>query len=188
MSKLIVPTTLANRKPLSAAFNVAVQQMASRLLPAGFDVGDNAPDTYADLRKHYQRTGRVLVDKGYSHKTSFADPEVNYAFRAWHDATHLRDKRRFTFDDEYKAAVAQHDDLCKVYGTETVFRADQRIADLSKPGRPFLVAFVDLLMAETYGQQCYARNHGGDFPDDQYAFTLAWLKTGPRAAEAHRRF
>ena len=40
------------KSPIDPLLNVAIVHIASRLLPNGFDVSDEAPDTYEKLKAH----------------------------------------------------------------------------------------------------------------------------------------
>lgn len=143
-------------KPLSMHFNVAVLHIASQLFPCGFDVADKAPATYADLCEHVAKTGRIAVWSGASDQTMFGDPEVNYAFRAWHDWCHYRGAHTFTREGEAAVAEMQKQHVRTLYG---------RDAEL----------FCALIDCEVMGQREYADAHDGQFPDDQMAFARAYL-------------
>lgn len=146
--------------PLDIAFNVAVRTIASRLFPCGFDVtsdASEAPDTLDKLTAHIERTGRLLVWNGASDSTIFADPETNWAFRAWHDWTHWRYQLPFVLAGEREVAERQCADLALVY-----------------PGRPELIGWQRLIRIEVVGQASYFESKGR-FPDDQYAFALDML-------------
>ena len=132
--------------------------MANKVCPAGYDVGDDAPDSLAALQDHVARTGRILVDSRHSENTIFGCPEHNWAFRAWHDWTHLAIGAEFTLDGELAVAHRQIQDLCRVFGHNSDTRLWSRY-----------------IMAEVYGQACYIRDTG-KFPVDQVAFDLDYLK------------
>ena len=87
---------------LSRKLNAAVLAMVNNLLPMGYDVSDNAPDTYEKLVNHVNKTGRILVWSGASETTIYGDREVNYAFRAWHDYVHFTHQLGFSVLDEIK--------------------------------------------------------------------------------------
>ncbi len=144
--------------PLDRAFNVAVLHMASRLFPTGFDVAAEAPSTLEELTSHVRKTGRMLVWNGASENTIFADPEVNYAFRAWHDWQHLMYQFPFTLEGERAAAEAQIAQLSRLYDGAALAR------------------FARLVLCEVVGQAEY-KERTGDFPTDQVAFARDWLAT-----------
>lgn len=143
---------------LDRSFNAAVLAIASHILPRGFDVSDNAPSTYDELRQHYNATGRILVWSGASGRTIFGDPEVNYAFRAWHDARHILGAHNFTFAGECATCADQIRDM------EALYRGHHRL--------PFWRA---LLRAEIIGQAAYA-HAWGEFPADQSDFVACYLR------------
>ena len=150
--------------PLSVAFNVAVLHITSRVLPCGFDVSTNAPQNFDSLMAHHDKTGRVLVWNGASDSTIFADSEVNFAFRAWHDSKHIIARLPFTRAGELEALAMQKADVLALY--------DGAMAD----------SFCALLDAEIKGQFDYCEKHGA-FPTNQAAFARVYL-ANPDAAIA----
>lgn len=152
-----VHSGMGAREPLDRSFNIAVLAMARRLLPCGFDVSDDAPDTYAKLRRHAEKTGRIMVWSGASDRTIFADPEVNYAFRAWHDLRHYTGRNDFSHYGEYCTYQAQYVDLQRMHGRETAKR------------------WRAILHAEVMGMLQY-KERWLDFPSDQRAFVEACLR------------
>lgn len=146
-----------NAKPLCTRFNVATLHIASRLMPCGFDVLDVAPATLDASQAYLARTGRIGVWEGASDRTIFGDAEVNYAFRAWHDWTHLRHGFAFNERGEAYTAATQQKHLRTVYGAGIL--TEWHCA---------------LVWAEVVGQSDFQRLHG-IFPEDQRAFTQAWL-------------
>ena len=147
---------IINAQPLNRGFNVAVNHIASRIFPCGFDVSADAPSTFESLVAHYRETGRVCVWNGASDQTIFADVETNFAFRAWHDSKHILFGLPFTREGEYSAMVYQCRDICALY--------DGRTAE----------TYCRILAAEICGQFDYAQRHGG-FPTDQIGFARAYL-------------
>lgn len=143
---------------LSRSFNVAVLQACNRVLPLGFDVSDKAPESLESLLSHYQNHGRVLVWSGASEHTIFGDREVNYAFRAWHDSRHIVGNHDFTFEGESAVCDMQVQDLLAIYGKCDAFYKFER-----------------LLIAEVIGQALFFEARGA-FPENQIAFTSAYLK------------
>ena len=107
-------------EPLSIRFNAAVMTMANKVCPAGWDVADiYTPYSIRSLRclqEHLAKTGRILVNSDYSENTIFGCPEHNYAFRAWHDWTHLTIRAEFTLDGELAVAHRLIHDLCLIFG------------------------------------------------------------------------
>lgn len=143
--------------PISRAFNACILTMANRLFPTGYDVAEKAPETLESLTEHVNATGRMLVWNGASDATIFADPEVNWAFRAWHDWHHWNGQHAFNREGELACLAAQQADVIKVYG----------------PG-PLSDLFCRLLECEIAGQLDYEETHG-EFPADQVDFTRQWF-------------
>ena len=144
--------------PLSQELSDAAVSIANTLMPGGYDVSDTAPNTYEALVQSYGDKGRMTVWSGASDKTIFGDPKANYAFRAWHDMTHLRLAAHFTPEGEHAVCEAQSEDVRMLYG-------DSPEAD----------HMIGLLHAEIDGQVQYAQAHEGAFPVDQRGFDQAWL-------------
>lgn len=137
-------------------FERVVHAMVAELMPDGFDVSADAPDTFEGLQAHYAATGRVLVWNGASGQTIFSTPEANYAFRAWHDFTHLKFHTNFTLTGEAQTCDAQIADMLETVGRWTWILAP-------------------ILQAEIVGQALYEAKHG-KFPVNQRAFTVAYLQ------------
>src|SRR5208282_1357378 len=97
-------------------FNAAVLTMCSRLLPGGYDVSLAAPETYEELIAHLDAGGRMVVYSGGSERTIYGDPEVNFAFRAWHDWCHWRGRHDFSQEGERVACAMQSEHLVTLYG------------------------------------------------------------------------
>ncbi len=148
---------LLTANPLDRSLNVAINHTASRLYPTGFDVGDPAPATLADLRAHVARTGRMLVWSGGSTDTIYDDQETNYAFRAWHDWHHWRYGYAFDLAGE---TLAYHGQCCDL--------------DLLYRGHDRLAAWKRILWAEVVGQALH-HDMFGCFPVNQRAFVEACL-------------
>lgn len=144
-------------KPLFPAFNVAVHQIAARLLPCGFDVAAEAPSTLEQLQSRVTKTGRLLVWSGASDATIFGDAETNYAFRAWHDWCHWRYSLPFNLDGEREAAKRQIEHVAQLYGERQSWH------------------FGNIVWAEVVGQAEHFAAFGG-FPEDQRAFTKAYMQ------------
>ncbi len=144
--------------PLDRSLNVAINHIAGRLYPTGFDVGDPAPSTLTNLRAHVARTGRMLVWSGGSTDTIYDDDETNYAFRAWHDWHHWRHGYAFDLAGETLAYHGQCRDLELLY-----------------PGHDRLSAWKRILWCEVVGQAVYLAHHG-KFPPNQRAFVEGCLR------------
>ena len=152
---------------LDSGFNVAVNHIASRVLPCGFDISSDAPGDYESLIKHYEKTGRVCVWDGASDQTIFGCPETNYAFRAWHDARHITARADFSLEGEVETCKAQCRDIYSLFGDGST-----------------AIRYSRYLWAEIVGQAKYNLINGG-FPVDQIGFVRAWLDNARTTFETH---
>src|ERR1700740_2191463 len=94
-------------EPLDPAFNAAVVRIASRFFPTGFDVSEHGPHTFEDLKRLLNAGDRLVVYSGGSSSTIYADPNVNYAFRAWHDWSHWSGNHGLSFQGEIAVCERQ---------------------------------------------------------------------------------
>jgi hypothetical protein len=144
-------------EPVDKGFNIAVLHIANQLCPGGYEVADVAPDTYTKLRAHLDLSKQMKVWSGGSDNTIYADKEVNWAFRAWHDWCHYNGRHAFT-----------------VIGERAVFEM-QRLHLLLLYGRcPQTERWIDIFRAEVIGQQEYFYKNG-HYPADQRAFVEEYL-------------
>lgn len=143
--------------------NAGVVAIARRLLPCGFDLAADAPDSLEKLNAHVARTGRIQVWNGASDQTIFGDAEINYAFRAWHDWSHWRGQHAFTPRGEAAVARMQVTHIRALYGRGRVARKLAR-----------------MVRAEVIGQIRHHLRHGA-FPEDQASFAATYL-LAPAAA------
>ena len=97
MSVPLMEDTMA---PLDRGLNVAILHITSKLYPCGFDVAPNASLTFPALIAQFDQRKRVKVCSEDAENTIYADPEVTYAFRAWHDWCHWRGRLDFSLDSE----------------------------------------------------------------------------------------
>ncbi|MDE2096219.1 MAG: hypothetical protein KGL39_03170 [Patescibacteria group bacterium] len=159
-------------EPYSLEFNAAVMTMANRVCPCGYDVSDaahSAPDSLAALNKHIETTRRILVSRDHSDNTIFSDPEINWAFRAWHDWTHWRIQAEFDLVGEVEVALRQVKDLTTVYGPA------------------FGNRYQPIIFAEGIGHTLL-KELTGKFPIDQRRFDAAFLGLfGPALPVVQRR-
>ena len=129
---------------------------------------DEAPSSLESLLNRWlcevdgDRT--IAVSNAHSDRTVFGAPEVNHAFRAWHDWAHIRHRLPFTPEGEHAAYLLQLDDMRRVCGAITNARA-----------------LRNLLWAEVVGQVQYELTHG-EFPDDQVAFVVRLVRAIEEAA------
>lgn len=98
----------------------------------------------------------LTVWSGASDATIYGAPEVNHAFRAWHDAAHVAGMHEFTLAGEAATAERQVRELLAAY-----------------PRAPR--AWLALLRAEVTGQAEHFAAHGS-FPADQAAFIRSYVE------------
>lgn len=117
-----------------------------------YDVDENAPDTIPKLIACAgERLGRIRIWPGGTESAIYADPKVNWMFRAWHDNCHLVTKMGFDIPGEIQLGEWQRSIAC-------------RFGDL----------FAEIVHCEIAGQaEFYAAT--GRFLADQKAFTLDYL-------------
>ncbi len=127
---------------------------AEELLGFGWTAHSDAPSEFAALRRAFLRsslTGEPLpVSDEHCAGTIYGSPVANYAFRFWHDVTHVRLNCGFDLDGEIEVASA-HLDVMRATGWG--------------PG----TLEHHLLHADTLGQVLCSVAIGG-FPDDQACF------------------
>ena len=131
----------------SDSLNRTVLAQAS-LVP--YRIGIAAPSTYSELARRGMRDLEIspLACEG----TIYGNVATNIAFRAWHDATHIRHGLGFTLADELRVAAIQ----------------------VSQVSCPFDRALV---WCDVAGQALYFARHGA-FPRDQRAFVAHYLRNG----------
>lgn len=146
---------------LDIQFNAAILVVCRRILPAGFDVTDNAPQTYEELVAHLIAGNRMTVYSVGAERMIYGDPEVNYAFRAQQDWCHWRVRHDFSLEGERATCEMQARHLVAQYGKSPLTRRWGRI-----------------LHAEVIGQREFFDAHG-HFPVDQRAFVERYLTCSP---------
>jgi hypothetical protein len=147
--------------PLDPELNAAILHIARRLFCCGFDISDQAPGTYAELRAHLDAGNRMVVYAGGCENTIYADPAVNHAFRAWHDWCHWRGEHDFSVAGETAVYHIQCQHLVMLYGDTPATRR-----------------WRDILYAEIVGQRLYYETHKR-YVDDQRAFVEQFLARMP---------
>lgn len=141
-------------KPFDTGLNTAINHIASKLFPCGYDVADTAPETLDQLNAHIASTGRMVVWSGESDNTIYADAETNWAFRAWHDWCHWKGQLPFTLAGELAALEMQLDHL-RTLGLWTRFREEALRIEVGETARYHEIA--------------------GRFPDDPRQFAYNHL-------------
>lgn len=160
-------------------FETAVKAIASgpaagnpsRIVPE-WHASDVAPETYPELCKCFEaQQGMLTVWSGASGETIFSSPEVNHAFRAWHDFRHVTEAAPFTPEGELAVFRAQAADL-------------RAYCDAARRSTATYVRLLSVLQADVVGQLMYQAKHAGEFPTNQRAFTLAFLQYGPETVSS----
>ena len=149
--------------PLDPALNAAILHIASRLFHCGFDIAENAPSTYAELKAHLDAGNRMLVCSGGCDDTIYAHEKVNHAFRAWHDWCHWRGGHDFSVAGETAVYHIQCQHLVMLYGDNPATRR-----------------WRGILYAEVVGQRLYYETHKR-YVTDQRAFVEQFLARMPSA-------
>lgn len=156
------------QEPLDAELNHAVLYCAKRCWPMGWRASEQAPRTYSELcaNVRYNSECSVVVWNGGSERTIFGSPEVNYAFRAWHDFYHYRYQQEFTPAGEAVCANLQ------------IRQMQLHFGENAKTAR-----WADIIRAEINGQLEYEQRYG-EFPDNQRGFIEAYLVNKEAALSA----
>lgn len=148
--------------PVPYKASVALEALILRLAPPHYATPD-APSTLDALQAAWANQdarGLPVFDGGCDH-TIYSSPDVNYAFRAWHDSIHVQGGYGFDGRGEECAMWRQ-------------------CAQLLEAGLPTSDWFA--LYFDVWGQFLYSNAHGGEFPADQAAFVGACFAYGMRAA------
>lgn len=138
----------------------------------GWKPDHNAPSDFIALKRAAlasARTGKPLpVSDEHSDKIIYISVEINYAFRYWHDLTHVLMDKGFDLDGEIAVSKA-HLKVLKSYGMG--------------PGTPE----YELLRADTLGQTLCGETTGA-FPIDQPCFARRAVIVGlGKAIRAERK-
>lgn len=90
-------------------FDNTILSIVRLYMPDGFDTTPDAErvDSLEKITKIHHKTGRVCVWSGQSANTIFATPEINHAFRAWHDLVHIQESLPFTLQGEIEVCMVQ---------------------------------------------------------------------------------
>lgn len=106
-----------------------------------------APDTLESLIR--ASVSPMVVYDGGSENTIYGDTKVNHAFRAWHDALHIKLNAPFTREGETLVGLEQ----ARILGG----------------------SYSEIVMAEVVGQVEYFEKYR-DFPSNQVEFCINYLK------------
>lgn len=149
--------------PLCPTFTALVHLIAKDLLPEGWDVIPDAPNTLPDLIAYYREHNRIAINVESRHGATVGDLEAHYAFRAWHDYLHVLDYERhkdedFTLAGERRVADMHRQELVRRLGYT--------------PEANWMGALVqiEIVAANQF------KLRFGDWAPDSRAFALRWLK------------
>lgn len=157
------------QKPYSPFLNHVTVGITGILWPQGYDVSDEAPNTYTALLAHYAEHGRIAVSPDGSAQTIFGSADINIAFRAWHDWCHIAGDHDFSVQGEAAAAQMQQQHV--------------RMMAFGSGISPRVVEYACLLIeAEVNGQRSYYERTGR-YVRDQRGFAQAYLARGAFAVE-----
>ena len=101
--------------PLDAELDAAILKISAHFVPT-FKIADDAPSTYKALKRRLDLGLEMVVYGGGSGTTIFGDPEVNHAFRAWHDWCHWRAEADFSLQGETEVCNLMLQHLHVFYG------------------------------------------------------------------------
>ena len=140
---------------LDATLNLIIPSFApARVLFTGAQFPD-----FAAMKKDFQSRGILTVNVNHSDGTIFGNPSINWLFRAWHDAAHLAVDADFSQAGESAAAAYQIAQVFHAYGIN--------------PATERWAALIDCEV-NAQAEHFYST---GEFVQDQYAFTVAQLRT-----------
>jgi hypothetical protein len=146
-------------------FDMVSRHMASVQCPEGWVPISPAPNSLQELKGYWDAKGMLAVSRDYSTDTIYDDCAGNWAFRAWHDKTHLL----LNADFDRKGELA-------------VFR--KQCADMRRYWPPFLpfseehfAMMVNIIRCEIVGQFDY-NEATGLYPQYQRRFTEEYLSGG----------
>jgi len=143
---------------LSNKEDVCERTSENRTTARRFDVSEEAPGTYRALKAHLDTGKRLVVYSGGSYGTIYVDPQVNYAFRAWHDYTHWQEGFDFSVEGETAVCHEQCRQIIERYGDTTQTRR-----------------WCDILRAEIIGQRLFYQYHK-KYVVDQRTFIEEYIK------------
>ena len=146
--------------PLYPYINSVVWAMARHCMPEGWDVSDDAPETFDALQAYVAEHDRICVSSLNSERTIFGYPETNWAFRAWHDWTHIARGLPFT--------LAGETETCRVQRVH--FESQYR------DWHPWTRGFIGAILECEVVEQARFKEETGAFPEDQRAFTGEAMK------------
>lgn len=137
--------TITNQ-PFSKRLNDWILKVASDI-PYKVVYDDSVTGSFESIKRYIQDNGVIPIDGNNCENNIFGSKDVNIAFRAWHDLTHIKMNEDFSPMGETRVAFKQASELPKDWWYEKM-----------------------LIMSEVSGQVTYHDKHG-DFVEDQREFT-----------------
>lgn len=145
---------MTNFENLFSQFSQMTREIAK---PIGYRVADFAPDTDMPMFAQAKLGSGLVIWSGGSETSIFDCPSDNWAFRAWHDSTHLVGNAGFLCENE--------DFVCQL----------QKAAMFARFGANRMTEqFARLIDCEISGQ-CGYFEKTGQFVENQKAFTIDYL-------------
>lgn len=150
---------------VASTLNGCVIDIAGRIFPDGFDTSPNAalcPSDLNSLSQYVKKARRFLVWSGASDQSIFTFPNVNLAFRAWHDWCHWYGQFNMDLAGEAQTCWMQQD-MLRIYvnGSTTVETSAVK-------------HWCAILDAEIIGQHHHKEQYG-QFPVKQAQFDMAYI-------------
>lgn len=135
---------------------IGLEQTILRLAPPHVARAE-APASFGELCAQMSTVGAIVPWSGASDATIYSAPEINHAFRAWHDWHHWAGGLDFSPEAEARVCQRQIAEMLDLHGLNAVTERWVRILD-----------------AEINGQVAYFARWGR-FPDNQRAFVEQYL-------------
>lgn len=142
-------------QPLSATLDAFILSVAPPHIPSA-DAPSESDALFAWAANHQVGLDEIPVWDGASDDSIYGSAAVNYAYRAWHDATHIKLGLDFSMESERQVALDH---------VRTAWEAGLSVED------------CNLLWIDSQGQNEYFKVHG-DFVDNQREFALAAVQHG----------
>jgi len=146
---------MAKQQPLSAALDAFILSVAPPHIPSP-DAPNESEALFDWAASHVVGVDPIPVWDGASDDSIYGSPEVNYAYRAWHDATHIKLGLDFSMESEEQVSLAH---------VREAWDAGLSAEDCR------------LLWIDSQGQNEYFKVHG-DFVPNQREFALLALEHG----------
>src|SRR5687768_8886424 len=105
---------------LDPTLTLATMDIAPMLMPNGWDVRRESPNTYEDCVRTWTECGKICVSDYFGPELIFGAPDCSYAFNAWHDWCHVTLSARFDREGERKVNECMQSHLFKWWTTSKV--------------------------------------------------------------------